>query len=271
MALSNALEKLGRAVFEGPFRSGAAAEDTPAAEEIRLAVIDAVKSKSHRVGSSKVFSHDLIRIHLRGIPARQAEAFQSAFVAEYLEKDLRQALLRASFRFPSNLGVEIETSPQLPAPGEEWVSIETGTKPPVLPEQEIDRPKRTAKLIVLQGSANEAELFLRKSRINIGRAIKVYRADGPSRQNDLAFIEDTAINRTVSREHAHIVAHKKSGEYRLFNDRWYRGGEKSRASCGLWITRDGLSQPVHRGDRGVVLKSGDEILLGDAVVKFVTR
>jgi pSer/pThr/pTyr-binding forkhead associated (FHA) protein len=271
MALSNALEKLGRAMFEAPFRSGGATEDVPAPEEIRLAVIDAVKSKSHRVGSSRVFNHDLIRIHLRGIPASQSEAFQSTFVAEYLEQDVRQALLRSSFRFPSNFSVEIETSPQLPASGEEWVWIETGTKPPVPPEQEIDRPKRTAKLIVVQGSANEAELSLRKSRINIGRAIKVYRADGPSRQNDLAFIEDTAINRTVSREHAHIVVHKKSGEYRLFNDRWYRAGEKSQANCGLWITRDGLSQPVHRSDRGVVLKSGDEILLGDAVVRFVIR
>jgi hypothetical protein len=39
----------------------------------------------------------------------------------------------------------------------------------------------------------------------------------------------------------------------------------------VWIVRDGLSQPVHRGDRGVALKPGDEIHLGQAVVKFLMR
>jgi hypothetical protein len=32
--------------------------------------------------------------------------------------------------------------------------------------------------------------------------------------------------------------------------------------------RDGLSQPVHRNTRGAVLKDGDEIHLGRAIVRF---
>ena len=65
----------------------------------------------------------------------------------------------------------------------------------------------------------------------------VYRDAGLYRRNDLAFAADTEINRSVSREHAHIQHDRVSGEYRLFNDRWYpRGGE-----CGTWIVRDGMS------------------------------
>ena len=133
------------------------------------------------------------------------------------------------------------------------------------PEQESARARRAARIAVVEGAANVPELPLTKARINIGRSTNVYRSEGPSRKNDLAFVEDNEINRTVSREHAHIRVDKASGEHRLYNDRWY----KPAANCGLWILRDGLSQPVHRGERGVALKSGDEIHLGRAVVKFL--
>ena len=63
---------------------------------------------------------------------------------------------------------------------------------------------------------------------------------------------------------AHIQRDAVSGEYRLFNDRWYpRGGD-----CGAWIVRDGMSQEVHRNARGTKLEAGDEIHLGKAVVVF---
>ena len=61
---------------------------------------------------------------------------------------------------------------------------------------------------------------------------------------------------------------KKTGEYRLFNDRWYKRGNKAENNCGLWIVRDGMGQEVHRDTRGTRLLPGDEIHLGKAVVKF---
>jgi len=88
------------------------------------------------------------------------------------------------------------------------------------------------------------------------------------RRNDLAFSEDTEINRTVSREHAHVTLDRTTGEYRLFHDRWYARGEKRPPEAGTWIVRDGLSQEVHRDTRGVKLQSGDEIHFGRAVVVF---
>ena len=72
-------------------------------------------------------------------------------------------------------------------------------------------------------------------------------------------------DRTVSREHADIAFHKRSG------DRWYKQGHKGDGGCGLWIIRDGLSQEVHPNARGTRLQHGDEIHLGRAVVKFQLR
>jgi hypothetical protein len=75
-------------------------------------------------------------------------------------------------------------------------------------------------------------------------------------------------NRSVSREHAHIVFDKVSGDYRLFNDRWYPRSGPPRCECGTWIVRGGMSQEVHRDSRGFKLEPGDEIHFGRAVVRF---
>jgi hypothetical protein len=271
MALSDAIEKLGRRIFEAPFGGSRLTEEAPELAEIRLAVLDAVKSKSHRAGSVRVFPFETLRIHLRGIPEAQAAAFESGFLGDCLAQDLRKALARASVRFSPDLRVEVRTSAKLPVEGEMWVWVETDIKHLAAAAAEAPGPRRTARLVVTEGAANQSELLLNKARINIGRTVDVYRADGPSRRNDLAFTEDNEINRSVSREHAHILVHKKSGECRIFNDRWYRAGGKSEANCGLWIIRDGLSQPVHRNSRGVLLHPGDEIHLGRAVVRFAVR
>ena len=129
-----------------------------------------------------------------------------------------------------------------------------------------DRP--AGRLVVREGTANLAELRLDKARTNIGRIVDVYRDEGLFRRNDLAFEEDNEINRSVSREHAHIRYDKVTGEYRLYNDRWYpRGGVRS-PECGTWIVRDGMSHEVHRNSRGAKLEPGDEIHFGRAVVTF---
>jgi len=257
MTLFDAIEKFGHAIFESSF----SASDAPELAEIRLAVLDAVKARSHRAGSVRVLSDNLVHVQLRGIPEAQANAFESGFLGEYLAGDLRQALERSSIRFPENLQVTVRTTSDLPGPGNSWVAVETGTDVAV-----AERPSPSAqgrpRLVVMQGTATKPELTLTKPRTNIGRTVDVFHSSGPSRRNDLAFVEDNEINRTVSREHAHILANKT--EYRIYNDRWYKG-----ANCGLWILRDGLSRPVHRGDRGSVLQAGDEVHIGRAVIKFI--
>jgi hypothetical protein len=262
------IERLGRAIFESPFAgSERHTEAIPELAEIRLAILDQVKAKSHRAGGRDVFAHNHIRVLIRGIPESQAGVLRDGFFAQFCESEIRSNLSGSGYRFPSDLHVEIVTVPALPASGEEWLSVEVESVAPVAP---TPAPRRSARLVVVKGSANEKEIPLAKARTNIGRSVDVLRSDGPSRRNDLAFEETGDINRTVSREHAHILYSKSAGEYRIFNDRFYSLGA-SPGNCGLWIMRDGLSRPVDRGERGVRLQHGDEIQLGKAVVRFVLR
>lgn len=267
MPLSDVFEKLGRAIFESPFSAARISEDVPELAEIRLAAIEAIKGKSHRVAGKMVFPFNVVHIHLSGIPDAQAETFHSDFMAKYFDQELRAGLARSNYRHPDELRVEIETTPELPGPKQDWIRVETSLEARA-PVEEQPRLNTEGSLIVLQGAADQTEISLTKVRTNIGRVLDVFTNAGPSRRNDITFSKDTDINRSISREHAHILRDGKTGEYRIYNDRWYKMGADAEANCGLWIVRDGLSQPVHRNSRGASLQSGDEVHFGRAVVRF---
>lgn len=262
MAISNVIEKLGKRIFETPFGANKLSKDAPELAEIRIAVLDAIKAKSHRASGQLVFPYNQVRIHLHGIPQEQASVFESEFLTQYFAEEIRSGLSRSNFRFPDDLEVHVSTTPAMPAEGEQWLRVDTELK---APEPPSDAPHTPAKLAIVKGTANDSELLLDKPRINIGRTAEVFHTAGPARQNDLAFSEDNEINRTVSREHAHITRSVKNNEYRIVNDRTYKGEE----NCGIWIVRDGLSQPVHRSTRGTLLQDGDEVHLGSAVLRFL--
>jgi hypothetical protein len=266
MSVSDLIEKLGRSIFEAPFGTNVLSGDIPEMAEIRLAILDEVKAKSHCVAGKTVFPHNIVRLHILGVADEEAKPLRSEFFTQYFEEQIRASLTRAGTRHPHDLAVEVETTEEFPNPGEQWLRIEVETR--AKPEAPVTE-RRAAKLVVMRGAATATELPLTKARVNIGRTRDVYRSDGPSRRNDLAFTEETDINRTVSREHAHILYHEESGEYRIYNDRWYKQGAKGEGNCGLWILRDGLSQEVHRNARGAKLEAGDEIHLGNAVLEFV--
>ncbi len=250
------LEKWGRTLFEAPL---AAKADEPAElAEIRLAVLDRVKEKSYRSGARKVFPYDLLRVELRGLERGDQGVYASRFFQQYLEQEVRNALRTAGCRYPENLRVHVDAEAGIPAPGEQWLVVTAGA------QAENGEAWPAARLLVKEGTANIGEARLEKPRINIGRVVDVYRAEGLFRRNDLAFEAETEINQTVSREHAHVEHDAARGEYRLFNDRWYERG----AECGIWIVRDGMSQEVHRTPRGTKLQPGDEIHFGRAVVVF---
>jgi hypothetical protein len=282
MKISEIIERLGRTVFEGPFGATAqAVGESPEVAEIRIAVLDEVRKKIQRAGGHALFPYNLVRIHIRAA-AEEAAVFEHDFFRKYFDEEVRNGLLKEACRFPAELRVEIRATSE----EGKWLRVEMLAEDIVPAGEEASRARRVAKLTVSAGIANKSEVPLQKARINIGRLAEVYKAEGLSRRNDLAFAADNPINRTVSREHAHIVHDKKTDEYRLFNDRWYprggkSGGEKSGgaksgddqagSNCGLWIVRDGMGQEVHRDTRGTRLEPGDEIHLGKAVVKFQVK
>ena len=261
MNLGEFLERFGKTLFEAPLTGTANAEVPPELAEIRLAVLDQIREKSYRSGGRKVFPYDLLRVRLQGVEESRHSLFAGKFFRQYLEQEVRGALRDGGCRYPENLRVDVEARIGLPQRGEDWLVIETGS-------QEQANTPRGGKLVVRAGTANVVEVKLEKARTNIGRTVDVYRDQGLFRRNDLAFAEDTEVNQSVSREHAHITFDRVAGEYRLFNDRWYARGEKRPPECGTWIVRDGMSREVHRDARGTKLEPGDEIHFGRAVVVF---
>jgi hypothetical protein len=259
MNLGQFLEKWGRTMFERPLASSPDPEEPPELAEIRLAILDQVREKSYRSGGRKVFPYELLRVELRGVELSREPVFTGQFFRKYLEQEVHNALRAAGCRFPDNLRVDVSATVGLPQRNQAWLVVEALSL-----KQSEGAALLAPRLVVQEGTANVAELRLEKSRINIGRVVDVYRDAGLFRRNDLAFAADTEINQSVSREHAHIQRERVSGEYRLFNDRWYARG----AECGTWIVRDGMSQEVHRNSRGTKLEPGDEIHFGQAIVTF---
>jgi len=266
VSLSDLLERLGRGVFEAPFGALSQLSDSPEVAEIRFALLDEIRKKTQRAGGREIFPYDLVRIHLRGVSDKESPIFEGEFFRRYFEQEARQHFEKTDCRVPGDLRVEVKLEALAGLSARDWIRIEMLSEgpPPAAP-----LPQRTrASLAVVAGAPNKTEIPLTKARTNIGRLQDVYKSEGLSRRNDLVFAEDTAINRTVSREHAHILYHKQTDEYRLYNDRWYKRGNKTESNCGIWIIRDGMGQEVHRDTRGTKLEPGDEIHFGKAIVEF---
>lgn len=257
MNLSQFFEKWGRTLLERPLSTGPSPDDPPELAEVRHAVLDEVRQKCYRAGAKKVFPYNLIQVSMRGMESGRAAMFGTTYFRQFMEREIRQSLQTDGTRFPESLRVEVAISTDLPMPGESWLSVSIGSR-------DVPGIATKARLMVSRGNATIDELLLDKPRTYIGREIDVYRNGGMHRRNDLAFVADEEANRTVSREHAHIDHDGKTGEYRVFNDRWYERG----ADCALRIVRQGASIEVHRDSRGARLEAGDEIHFGQAVVLF---
>jgi hypothetical protein len=259
MNVTEFLEKWGRTVFEKPLTRTVPLESPRELAEIRFAVLEEVRRHSYRAGARMVFPFDLVHVSMRGMEESRAPVFRSGFFRSYLEHEIQGNLRADSVRFPEKLRVEVEVSTGLPMPGEAWLTVAAGM------QENPAGSGKAARLVVRAGSANVPEVTIGKSRVHVGREVDVYRNGGILRRNDLAFVEDSDVNQSVSREHAHIDYDRTTGEYRLFNDRWYARG----TDCGTRIVRDGVSLEVHRVTRGTRLEPGDEIHLGRAIVTFV--
>jgi hypothetical protein len=264
MTLTDFVERVGRTIFEAPFGGGTPrAANAAELAEIRHAILQEIERKSYRSGGRNLFPYNRVSIGIRGADPQQAGALEGDFLREYFEKEIRQALEKSEAQHPEGLRVSVEVSGDPPAKGEKWLSVgATFEEPPAAPKPQ----DLVGRLVVIQGSAAEPAIVVDTPRTNIGRTLDVYRTQGLSRRNHVAFVEDDEISRTVSREHAHIQRDAESGEYRLFNDRFY--SHEKGESCSTWIIRAGMSQEVHRGGRGVKLQDGDEIHLGRAVLRF---
>jgi hypothetical protein len=129
--------------------------------------------------------------------------------------------------------------------------------------QAVPSPEPSAarlEMTIVHGEADRRTYSFTSPRIDIGRGGEV-RNDRSAliRTNDVAFSDSAGpINRSVSRQHAHIALDRELNQFRLHDDGSVHGTR---------ILRKGRTLPVPFGSRGVRLQSGDEIVLGEARVR----
>jgi hypothetical protein len=111
-------------------------------------------------------------------------------------------------------------------------------------------------LTVVHGAATQERYAFTQARVDLGRCADVRDSrQRLVRTNHVAFLDEAdAVNRSVSRQHAHIDM-SAEGECRVYDDRSARG---------TGVLRRGATIPVPPGTRGVRLLAGDEIVLGSA-------
>ena len=189
-------------------------------------------------------------------------SYELVFVeADALSRDIRQRLEDQRAELPAHLFVQVELVPELPPDvAARGFDVHYGSAPAQQRSEEVTEVRFT----ILAGAAQQQELLLKKKRINLGRLAEVIDAEQRlTRQNDVAFREDApAPNQSVSRAHAHIQFDSEKAVFRIYDDR---------SAHGTTVVRDGNVIPVPPGpSKGVALRDGDEIVLGQARLRFDT-
>jgi len=149
------------------------------------------------------------------------------------------------------------------APDPAWAApefhVEFGRGSPAEPPETERVSAPEVRLTIAQGSAEKPAYALALERINLGRCAEVRDSRNRLiRTNHVVFKDGDPVNHSVSRRHAHIEYSGGTGDYRLVDDR---------SAHGTTIVRSGQTIVVPAGARGVRLRSGDDVILGEARVR----
>ena len=229
--------------------------------EVHRAVLDDVAAHVDTLPrGKKTFVYTLLEVRIL-LPAPELRrSYELVFLeADSLARDIRHRLQDQRIELPPHLAVQVELVAELPPDvTARGFDMHYTSTPVTQPSEELTE----IRLTVISGSAQQQELRLKKKRINLGRLAEVIDAEQRlTRQNDVAFRDDApAPNSSVSRAHAHIEFDPDKAVFRLFDDR---------SAHGTTVVRSGSVIPVPPGpSKGVALRDGDEIVLGQARLRF---
>lgn len=227
--------------------------------EIRRDILEDIRDRIEPRGAGKsLFPYNSVSIQIAAENDEERDVREAAFAGgDGLEQDIGELLREAGCPLPAGFKVTVEVveDAALTGAGRPY-QIDYERRKEAVEHAPAPSARPAMKLTVVRGQADEAEYAIDAERVNIGRLKEVVgEKDGLRRRNDVAF-EETET--TVSREHAHIRYDAESGKYRLYD---------SGSQRGTSIFRDGRRLEAPRV-RGVQLRSGDEIHVGDARLKF---
>jgi len=238
--------------------------------EIRRAILDEIVELAEPAGRSRrVFPFNRLVVEVLAADPKQRATMEAVLEGEPgLATSIEQHLRDADCPPPSGLEVQLKF---LKAARADW---EVGRSFRVVPERRERRqaaaagekpgPEVRAQIIVLKGIAARKQFNLTGACTNIGRLVEVLDRQGRVvRRNQVVFLDSKDdATQTVSRAQAHIQF-VPPAEFRLYDDR---------SAYGTRILRSGRTIAIPSGSpRGVKLRPGDEIYLGQASVRFEIR
>jgi hypothetical protein len=232
--------------------------------EIVLAILDAVEQRIEPTGrGARVFPFNRIELSVLA-PSRETRGRLEAV----LEGDtpLRARILDRVHRAGCSLADVVVETQYIDRAAPDWSLPEFDLQFARVAEPEADGPGLDGQagqinIRVLHGVMERRAYSLIAPRIDVGRGAEVRdHRNRLIRTNHVAFTEAGGdVNQTVSRKHAHIAYEPRTGHFRLHDD----GSEH-----GTEVVRGGTTISVHRGARGVRLRSDDEVVLGEARVRI---
>ena len=231
--------------------------------EIVHAILDAVEREIQPAGRGKrAFPFNRIELSVVA-PSREARGrLEGAFAGDTpLPARIMERLRSAGCSTP-NIVVSINYVPraQKTWPAREFDVAFARVAEPEVESAAVDSKPERLEVTVLRGVTEQRTYSFLATRIDLGRCAEVRDSRNRLiRTNHVAFTEGSGdVNQSVSRRHAHIAYESSTGYFRLHDDG---------SGHGTGIVREGRTVAVPRGSRGVRLRSGDEIILGEARVR----
>lgn len=249
-----------RSLFSSPAAAGTQRELV----EVHRAILDEVSTRIERLPRDRtVFPYALVEVSVQVPEPARRRAYEVVFLeGGALEREIRTRLEEEGAELPANFAVAVHLADDLTEP---YAITYKAAPPPAepAPTVRVSTAPVPIRLTITHGAPDaDGEKRLRARRINLGRLAEVFDAGQRLvRRNEVSFADaSTPPNSTVSRSHAHLEFDPGSGRYRIFDDR---------SAYGTTVSRSGQIISVPRGaGRGVALEPGDEILLGQARVRF---
>lgn len=247
----NPLEKFERAIGK-VLHPGPSHRSEPI--ELRREVLREVADQVQPAGNGEyLFPFTGIKVELFASDAAQQGPLEAIFSLPGFTDDVVAAIADRGPKVPKlDVQVEVKVTPDGDEPPSAPYRINYQRS--VSPVAQAAVPRPHARLIVLEGRADVNELLIERDLVYIGRMKDVVHSrTGLDRQNQLAF---DASETTVSRRHARLEYDPDSGKFRLYND-------PEQTS----VSHDGRIIPCD-STRGVQLRSGDQLILGKARLRF---
>jgi hypothetical protein len=232
--------------------------------EIWRGIARDIESQIQPVKAGYVFPHRRIVVLICAAAREKREALQMAFESQKLEEDIRQVLRDSECDVPDDLTVSLKFTSR---PGPQWrnpvfqVKYSRQPQRPSVEDRPVAEPppRVAASLRVIRGTAARTTYPLVKDVTWIGRGGSTATAR-TNHANDVVFEDsEDPVNSTISRRHARIVYEPESQAYVLYDEASLRGTS---------IVRGGRTSRLASGPRGRRLASGDQIVLGKAVIEF---